>query len=249
MEIETVTPEPSKFPVNRLWLIYGAPKTGKTTFANTWDKPLFFDLENGTNDIECVRVRPKTLKEFQDNLKDPELENYNTIIIDSIDLVFNFLERLVIGRLNKQLKTNYSFIGQFPNGLGWSSVRNAMKSWIFEFIVPITQSDKNVLFIAHEKSEIVKREGKEDKTRYGINIPGQTAGVITSLSDVVGRVHIKGGKHMISFSPARDLGGSRIKAIAGRDIPLSIKVLRTVISKYVEKKPQGMKEIAEDLEE
>jgi len=249
MEIETVTPEPSKFPENRIWLFYGSPKTGKTTFASKWDTPIFFDLENGANDIVCDRVRPRTLKEFQDDLKAQELNNYNTIVIDSVDIVYSMMERMVITRLNKQLKTNYSYVGSFPMGAGWSATKGAMKSWIFEYIIPLTQNNKNILFVAHEKSEVVKREGKDDETKYGINLPGQTGTLVTSLCDVIGRVHIKAGKHMISFSPAHDLGGSRIKALAGKDLPLNVKVLHTVISKYVEKPAKGMKEIVENLEE
>ncbi len=249
MNIEKVEPKPNKFPDNRLWLVYGRPKVGKTTFATAWDNALIFDLENGANDVECTRVQPKTFKEFKENLASSEIDEYDTIIVDSLDIVYGWAERDAIMRLNKQLKTSYTHIGQFPMGGGWAAAKGALKSWVFECIIPLTQQNKNVIFIAHEKSEIIKRQGKEDQTKYGISLPGQTATLITSLCDAIGRAHIKGGKHMLSFSPAQDLGGSRIKALAGRDIPLNIKVMRTVISKYTPKPVTGIKDIAKDLEE
>ena len=249
MEIETVTPEPNKFPNNRLWLLYSTPKSGKTSFAATWDSPLIIDLENGANDISCTRVKPRTLKELKESLTMKELDDYDTIVIDSLDVLYSLIERNTISVLNKQLKTNYSYVGSFPLGSGWSHAKNSMKSWIFEYIIPLMQNNKNVIFIAHEKSETVKREGVEDVTKYNISLPGQTGTLVTSLADAIGRVFIKNGKHMISFSPAHDLGGSRIKALAGREIPLHIKVMRSVIEKYVEKPAKSMKEIVEQASE
>ena len=152
-----------------------------------------------------------------------------------------------IAVLNKQLKTNYNYVGSFPMGAGWSHAKNSMKSWIFEYIIPLTQDNKNVIFIAHEKAETVKREGREDETKYGISLPGQTGTLITSLCDAIGRVHIKNAKHMISFSPAHDLGGSRIKALAGKDIPLNIKIMRSVIEKYTPKPVKGIKEVVDNI--
>jgi len=249
MEIEQVVPEPNKFPNNRLWLVYGRPKVGKTTFATTWDTPLIIDLENGANDVTCTRVRPRTIKELKESLTMKEIQDYGTVVVDSLDIVYNLIERNTIATLNKQLKTNYSYVGSFPMGAGWAHAKNSVKSWIFQYIIPLTQDDKNVIFIAHEKSEVVKREGKEDETKYGISLPGQTGTLVTSLCDAIGRVHIKNGKHMLSFSPAHDLGGSRIKAIAGRDMPLNIKVMRTIIDKYVEKPAKNMKEVVKQAAE
>lgn len=249
MKIETVIPKANEFPDNRLWLVYGAPKTGKTTFAATWKNPLIIDLENGTNNIECNRVRPRTMKELKESLTMKEIDNYDTIVIDSMDIIYSFIERNTIATLNKQLKTSYSYVGSFPMGSGWAHSKNSMKSWIFEYVIPLTQNDKNVIIIAHEKSENVKREGKEDETKYNIALPGQTATLVTSLCEAIGRVHIKNGKHMISFSPAHDLGGSRIKALAGRDMPLNIKVMTNVIEKYTPKQAKTMGEIVDQAKE
>ena len=131
MNIEKNKPEPNKFPNNRLWICYGRPKVGKTTFAASWPDSIIIDLENGTNDIECTRVKPRTLKELKEALTMPELKDYQTIVIDSLDVLYSLLERNTISVLNKQLKTNYSYVGSFPMGAGWSHAKNSMKSWIF----------------------------------------------------------------------------------------------------------------------
>lgn len=249
MNIEKVIPKPNKFPNNRMWLLYGRPKVGKTVFSASWPKSLIIDLENGANDIECTRVTPRTMKELKETFTMKEIDNFDTIVVDSLDIVYNLIEKNTISVLNKQLKTNYSYVGSFPMGAGWSHAKNSMKSWIFEYIIPLMHDNKNVILIAHEKSEVIKRQGREDETRYGISLPGQTGTLITSLCDAIGRAHIRKGKHMLSFSPARDLGGSRIKALAGRDIPLSIKVMRSLIDKYTPKPAKSIKEIVDQASE
>jgi hypothetical protein len=249
MEIEEVIPEHNKFPNNRMWLLFGSPKVGKTTFAASWKNPLIVDLENGANNVECNRVRPRTMKELKEAMTMKEINDYDTVVIDSLDILYNFLERNTIATLNRQNKTNYSYIGAFQFGSGWAHAKNSMKSWIYEFIIPLLQADKNVILIAHEKSETIKREGKDDETRFNISLPGQTGSLVTSLCEAIGRVYIKNGKHVISFSPAHDISGSRIKALAGRDIPLNIKIMQSVIGKYVEKPAKTMSEIVDQAKE
>jgi hypothetical protein len=77
------------------------------------------DFENGTSEIECSVIKPKNLIEFRKNLVDPQLKQFNTIIIDTFDVVYSMISDEVLTRMNRQNKTNYQSIGEFGFGTGW----------------------------------------------------------------------------------------------------------------------------------
>lgn len=232
MNIIKNVPKLNVMPTGKLWVFFGKPKVGKSTFAASWNKTLMIDLENGTTEILCDVVKPKNLDEFKKILVDPQLKDYDTIVIDTVDVIYAMMEENVIKRLNLQNKTNYSYIGEFSFGLGWASVKNMMRTFVLKDLTNLMRQNKNVILLLHEKSEIVKRKGQEDRTVYNVNLTGQTATVITSLCDVIGRIYIEKDKNMISFSPNADLGGSRIKALAGKRIPASFEIMKKAIESY-----------------
>ena len=249
MEIEDHKPDEGKFPKGILMLLYGAPKVGKSSFAATMDNSLIFDMESGYENIECSRVRPRNLTELKKNLKDKTLDKFDTIVIDTLDVVYGMIEEETIDRLNRQFKTGYDFIGSFPMGNGWSSAKNAMKNFILKDLTPLMRKDKNVVLIAHEKAETIKRKGEDDTIRYQIALPGQTAVLVCSMADVIGRCYIKKDTPFMSFSPSRDLGGSRIKALAGREIPLNFAAMKRLIENDKSKRPEGIAEIVDEQED
>ena len=242
-------PQPNIFPTNNLWVFYGSPKTGKSSFAAQWDNPLAFDLESGYGNIEADVIIPKTHSEFLKELRNPKnLKPYNTIIIDTIDIIYEWIEKTTIDALNRSFKTSYDSISEFPHGTGWSVARMNTKKFIFAELFNITRMNKNVVIIAHEKAITITRNGK-DETAFKLALPGQTSSTVASLADVVGRVYSKSiaGRlePRISFAPGQDDGGSRIKSLANKDIPLDFNVLKNVIENTKPaKKPKKLTEIA-----
>jgi len=249
MEIENHKPNEGKFPKGTLMLIYGAPKVGKSTFSATMDNAIIFDMESGYENIECNRVRPKNLNELRKFLKDRALDSYDHIVIDTLDVIYSMIEEETIERLNRQLKTNYDYIGSFPMGNGWSSAKNLMKNFILKDLTPLMRKDKNVVLVAHEKAETIKRKGEDDTIRYQISLPGQTATLVCSMADIIGRCYLKKDTPFISFSPARDLGGSRIKALAGKEIPLNFETMKKVVENSKPKESKGITEIVDEQED
>jgi archaellum biogenesis ATPase FlaH len=149
--------ETGKFPNNNLFLFYGKPKSGKSSFVATWDNPLVFDLESGYNNISADIITPKTYQEFLKELHNPKnLKPYDNIIIDTIDI--------------------------FPHGSGWASARVGLKKFIMGDLFNIKRMDKNVILVAHEKSITITRNGKEENA-FTLSLPGQTASMVESLAD------------------------------------------------------------------
>lgn len=251
MPITHNKPESNIFPKNNLWVFFGSPKTGKSSFAAQWDNPIVFDLESGYSNIEADIIMPKSHVDFLKELRNPKnLKPYNNIIVDTIDIVYEWIEKSTIATLNRSFKTAYDSIGEFPHGVGWSMARNNTKKFIFNDLFNITRMGKNVIIIAHEKAITITRNGK-DETAYKLALPGQTSSTVASLADVVGRIYNKSiaGRleSRISFSPGIDDGGSRIKSLAAKDIPLDFKILKSVIEKpKPDKKSKSLTEIANE---
>lgn len=247
-------PETNKFPTDMLFGFFGRPKIGKSTFAASWDKPLIFDLESGYQEIEGDLIIPEKYGDFIRELHNKQnTKPYNTIVIDSLDVVYGWGEHNAMLALNKSFKTNYSTISEFPHGSGWGVARNNLKKFIMVDLFEIMRSGKNVVLILHEKSETIKRNNKEE-TIYKIALPGQSSNMVEQLCSVIGRIYAKriAGKFepRISFLPGEDDGGSRIKALAGKDIPLDFQVMKNVIeSGKKESKPKKLTEIAKGKSE
>ena len=234
MKIEKNIPIHNKFPVGKLWCFFGKPKVGKTTFVATWTKPLIFDFENGTTDVECYPVQPKNLDEFKRNLVNPQLDDFDTIVIDTFDIVYSMIADATVERMNRQFKTQYSYVGEFPMGAGWANSKNDVDKFIKQYINPLLNKGKTVVLLLHEKSETIQRKGEPDRTIYNISLPGQTATLVTGASYSIGRIYVEdNGKNAISFSPAIDATGSRSRALAGKRIPLSYEIMIKTIEKYV----------------
>ncbi len=247
-------PETGKFPKGIVFAFFGRPKIGKSTFAASWDKSLIFDLESGYQEISADIIIPKTYEEFIRELRNNKnLKPYETIVIDSFDVIYNWAEENAIASLNKSFKTNYAVISDFPHGSGWGVARNNIKRFILNDVFTITRTGKNVVLILHEKSETITRNGK-DSTIFKISLPGQASNLVSSLCSVVGRIYGKeiAGKYesRVSFVAGSDDGGSRIKVLSGKDIPLDFKVLKSVIeSTKPAKKSKTLTEIAKSKPE
>ena len=245
-------PETGKFPSGMLFTFFGRPKIGKSTFAAQFDDALIFDLESGYQSIKSDLIIPKNYNEFIKELRDKKnLNPYKNIVIDSFDVVCGWLEQQAVDSLNKSFKTGYATVAEFPHGSGWGVSKNNIKKFIINDVFAITRTGRNVVFIMHEKTETIKRGSKEE-TIYKIALAGQASNLVASLSSIVGRIYPKeiAGKFepRISFTANRDDSGSRIKELAGKDIPLDFDVLKSVIenTKKAKTKSKKLTEIAKN---
>jgi hypothetical protein len=232
MNIIKNVPKHNVFPSGKLWTFFADSKIGKSTFGAQWDKALIFDFENSTDEIECTVVKPKNLIEFRKDLISPQLKEFNTIVIDTFDVLYSMLADEVIDRMNRQNKTNYQSIGEFGFGTGWSNAKIETNKLIVKYFYPLMAQGKNIVLLLHEKSEIISREGKPDRTIYSIALPGQTATLVNGLSYTIGRIYIENETRFISFSPGIDKSGTRSRALAGKKIPVSYKMIVETIEKY-----------------
>ena len=102
-------------------LFYGEPKSGKTSIASKFPRTLLLAFEKGYNALAGVKPQPinswgeflKVLKQ----LKDPRAKDiYETIIIDTADIAYNYCEKFVCSN------NGVDSIGDIPYGKGYSLV-------------------------------------------------------------------------------------------------------------------------------
>lgn len=143
--------------------IYGAAKTGKTTFASKTLKPLLLAFEVGYKAIPGIVAQDigswSDVRMVMKELKKPEVkEAFSTIIFDTLDIAGAFCEQYIC------LQNDVETLNKIPYGQGWTLVKKE-----FETVVrTITQLGYAVIFISHDKDKTFTRK---DGTTYNQIVP------------------------------------------------------------------------------
>lgn len=172
-------------------LIYGQPGTGKTTLALSADKPVLIDLDRGLYRVEkrfqCPSLQVENYQQILDLLKSGELAPFNTIVIDTLGKLVDRMGDYV-ARQNPK----------FKQGDGTLSMKawGAIKVQFTALVKQIFNSNKSVIFVAHEK------EDKDDDIRFvRPDVSGSSGKDIVKELDLMGYMEMKGNKRTVSFTP------------------------------------------------
>lgn len=81
-------------------LIYGAPKTGKSTLASQFEKPLFLATEAGLNALETYNTEIDSWEKFLEVCAEivEGKHGFKTIVIDTVDNLFNMCSAFICKR-------------------------------------------------------------------------------------------------------------------------------------------------------
>ena len=171
-------------------LIYGQPGTGKTTLALSADKPVLIDLDRGLYRVEkrfqCPSLQVENYQQILDLLKSGELAPFNTIVIDTLGKLVDRMGDYV-ARQNPK----------FKQGDGTLSMKawGAIKVQFTALVKQIFNSNKSVIFVAHEK------EDKDDDIRFvRPDVSGSSGKDIVKELDLMGYMEMKGNKRTVSFT-------------------------------------------------
>ena len=139
----------------KMFLIYGGPKTGKTTTACQFSKPLLLAFEPGYNLIDGVKAVPVTswldMKNYAKQLRKDEVRAmYDTLIIDTAPLMWGLTEKFVKTQKDIEDLTDLGF------GKGYRAVRDEFQ----DVINSLGQMGYTLVFISHaEKKDYVDSLG------------------------------------------------------------------------------------------
>lgn len=171
-------------------LIAGYPGIGKTTLALSAPKPLLLDLDKGIDRVEA-KFRGSTAvinsyEELMDDLKNTDLNEFETIVLDTGGKLLELLKPKVIQEDPKN--------GQRDGALtlkGYGAVSRAFS----QFMAFLETLNKHIVVLFHAKEE---RDG--DAVRLRILVEGSTKDVIWQTMDLGGFIEMRGKNRIIGFS-------------------------------------------------
>lgn len=241
------------FPKGKTWLLFGPQKVGKTVLAAGFPDALILDLQKGAYHInnayviDIVEEAKKAGTSNMDALRDafdliigPAGKMYQTIVVDTIDEVYDWSETEACAHLTKKLKTQIDTVEEAPHGAGWGEARRRLMG----FVEACRVVGKNVLFMAHTKT-VSSESGTVSQKAKTIDLPGKLASRLPAKVDIIGFCYaVKEGvgvkreiKRYISFEPYDEIeAGCRYKELNGKVIPMSFKAIEACFDKPAGKK-------------
>ena len=190
-DIDIFSLEPSKISRDlkgKFLLIYGQPKTGKSTFGSQLPRALFMNFEQGTNALAGIKSQPilrwTDAKKVLTQLRKPQAkEIFDTIVVDTASITWQLCEKYICQR------ENVDSIRDVPWGQGW----NMLKQEFSEFWREITLLGFGILFIAHSKDKPteMRTEDGEAITAVCPDLPNQCYTIINSIVDIIGYLQVQ----------------------------------------------------------
>lgn len=234
MEIELPTKKVEAKRVNpKTMVIFGKPKTGKTTILSELDNCLIIDLEQGSYFVDAVKydvitksqeeekepivILKNLIKAIKDANKKKGSYVYKYIALDTVTA----LEDIVIPLANQMYKKTSmgkNWTGDnvidLPNGAGYRYTRMALQLVINE----INQLCDTFIILGHLKDKLVEKDGKEMPER-GLDLTGKSSSILCSQVDAIGYIYRDEEDTIINFESSENLiAGARSKHLKGQKI-------------------------------
>lgn len=195
-------------------LLYGKPKSGKTTAAASFPNALLCAFEKGYNAIGGVRAADITRwADFKQILRqldsDAAREMYNTVIIDTITIAWDLCEQYVCAQNGVQK------IADIAWGGGYAAAKKEFEGALRK----ITQMGYGVVLIAHNTSRIEKAADGTELEIISPDLPKRAAEVCNGIVDIIGYIgnEYKDGEYkrwLYTRETPTLFAGSRFKYLA-----------------------------------
>lgn len=188
----------------RFLILFGRPKSGKTTLLSKLDNCLIIDLEGGSEFLEALSIQARTIEDLANISRAINEETaktgkkpYKYIAIDNATR----LEEMCLGYakvLYKQTPMGKSYNGDdirtLPNGSGYMYLRMAVRKVIDMF----RNLCDNFILIGHTKEKMINKEG-EELSEMALDLIGKLGDIVCGEADAVGYVYRKKNETIISF--------------------------------------------------
>lgn len=228
-------------------LLYGKPKSGKTTAATSFPNALLCAFEKGYNAIGGVRaVDITTWSDFKQVLRQldkPEAKQmYETIIIDTITIAWDLCEQFICAQNSVQK------IADIPWGGGYSAAKKEFESSLRK----ITQMGYGVVLIAHSTSRIEKAADGTELEIISPDLPKRGAEICNGIVDIIGYIgnEYKDGEYkrwLYTRETPTLFAGSRFKYLAPK-IEFGYEQLVDAISEAIDEAERHGATVVDKLE-
>ena len=188
----------------RFLILFGRPKSGKTTLLSKLDNCLIVDLEGGSEFLEALSIQARTIEDLGnisraigEEAAKTGNKPYKYIAIDNATR----LEEMCLGYakvLYRQTPMGKSYNGDdirtLPNGSGYMYLRMAVRKVIDMF----RNLCDNFILIGHTKEKMINKEG-EELSEMALDLVGKLGDIVCGEADAVGYVYRKKNETIISF--------------------------------------------------
>jgi len=192
-------------------LIYGQPKSGKTSFAAKFKKNLLLAFEMGYNAIDGIYAQPihkwSDFKLVLRQLSDPKAqEMFDTITIDTASIAYDLCEQYVCAQNGVQS------IADIDWGAGYSLVKKEFEACLRQ----ITLMGYGLILIAHSETK-TERIGDNDVDSYRPALNKRCYEICNRLVDVIGYIAVEWNEHgsseryLYTRQTPRIMAGSRFQ--------------------------------------
>ena len=212
----------------RYLVLYGLPKSGKTSCLAQLDNNLIIDLEGGTNFIDALAIQARTINDLGEiasaiRAKNTEVGHnfYKHITIDNATRLEDICMSYACTLYRKtELGKNWKGddVTTLARGAGYKYLRDAVKKVIDMF----KDLCDEFILVGHVKDSLTDKEGQEINAKE-IDLVGKLGKIICGMADAVGYVYRKDNETHISFKSGGDgtIMEARARHIAGRDIVIA----------------------------
>lgn len=166
-------------------LIYGPPKSGKTTFGSKMPNALLLAFERGYNALPGVIAQDimtwgemrQTLRE----LKKPEVKDrFKSVIIDTADIAADLCQKYICNQLGIE---NIGDGGWTTNG--WAKYKKEFD----ETFRTLSQLGYAVVFISHDKEKSIKPQNGNEYQQIGSSMQSSALSIIENMADIIAYAH------------------------------------------------------------
>ena len=196
-------------------LLYGKPKSGKTTAACAFPKSLLVAFERGYNAIGGVGAVDITKwadwKMVLRQLEKPEAQKmYETIIIDTISIAWDYCEQYICAQNGVQK----------INDIAWGAGYSACKKEFEGALRKITMLGYGIVLIAHSAARVEKTADGSEVEIISPEMPKRAAEICNGLVDIIGYIggEYDADKNFTRYLYTREtptlFAGSRFKYLA-----------------------------------
>lgn len=187
----------------RFLIIFGKPKSGKTTIVSELENNLIIDLEGGSQFLDALSVQARNVADLGEiaaaiRQKNKECNGffYKHITIDNAtrleEMTLNYA--LTLYNQTPMGKSYRGDVRMLPNGAGWFYIRQAVRKVIDMF----RELCEEFILVGHTKDKLVNKEG-EELSEMQLDLAGRLSDIICGEADAIGYVYRKKNQTLISF--------------------------------------------------
>ena len=216
-------------------LVYGKPKTGKTTLASRFPKNLLVAFEKGYNAIDGIKAvdinKWADFKLVLRQLEKPEArEMYDTITIDTTTIAYEMCEQYVCAQNAVQS------ISDIPWGQGYSATKKEFEKCLRK----ITMLGYGLVLISHIETRKEKTSDDSEIEILAPSMPKRCYEVVNQIVDIIGYISTEWDdmgnsiRWLYTRQTPTVMAGSRFKYLAPK-IKLGYEELVKAINEAIDK--------------